>query len=70
MKSATTWDLVCAANQELGRKCSGLWIMADPFGCYQAVEVDHDGVARANKKVGPKMDEQQLRDFVNTTVFA
>ena len=44
--------------------------MADPFGCYQAVEVDHDGVARANKKVGPKMDEQQLREFVNTTVFA
>jgi len=70
MKAATTWDLVCAANQEFERQCAGLWIMADPFGSYQVVEVDGNGTAWANKRVGLKMDEQELREFVNTVVFA
>lgn len=66
---ATTWDMVCAANQHLDIIGARFTLVQFFPGRYQAIAVDDKGTAWANRKIGSPMNEEQTRQFVKTVVF-
>lgn len=66
---ASTWDIVCAANQHLDIIDARFTLVQFFPGRYQVIAVDDKGTAWANRKIGSPMNEEQTRDFVKTVVF-
>lgn len=66
---ATTWDIVCAANQHLDIIGARFKLVQFFPGRYQAIAVDASGTAWANRKIGSPMNEEQTRKFIKTVVF-
>ena len=69
MNNATTWDIVCAANQHLSAANRPLRISQFFPGKYEISCLDQNG-ATTSRRVGKKMDEQTVRAFVAEVVFA
>ena len=69
MNNATTWDIVCAANQHLSAANRPLRISQFFPGKYEIICLDQNG-ATTSRRVGKKMDEQAVRAFVAQVVFA
>ena len=69
MTTATTWDIVCAANQHLRAADSPLWIKQFFPGKYEVVCLDQNGSA-TSKRLGHVMDEQAVRSFITQVVYA
>ena len=70
LQTASTWDIVCAANQHLEATAQPLWINQFMPGTYEVLAVDQAGTAWANRRVGKTMNEEQVRLFVQQVVFA
>jgi hypothetical protein len=69
MNNATTWDIVCAANQHLSAANRPLRISQFFPGKYEVICLDQNG-ATTSRRLGKKMDEQTVRAFVAQVVFA
>ena len=69
MKTATTWDIVCAANQHLRATQAPLCINQFFPGKYEVVCLDANGTTTA-KRLVKNLDEQTVRDFIAQVVFA
>ena len=69
MQTASTWDIVCAANQQLSANDRPMKINQYFPGKYEIICLDENGTTTA-KRIGKKMDEQQVRDFIAEVVFA
>ena len=69
MKTATTWDIVCAANQHLTATSADFKINQFFPGKYEVVCLDQNGTT-TGKRLGEKMDEQAIREFIAQVVFA
>jgi hypothetical protein len=66
---ATTWDIVCAANQHLEATGRRLHIYQFFPGRYQAISIDRQGTARPMRKIGSQMTEAQVREFIWRFIF-
>ncbi len=62
-KTATTWDLVCSANQHLNARLAGARIDQVFPGKYELI-------TSSGVRIGHKMDDQTVRAFINEAVFA
>ena len=69
MKTATTWDIVCAANQHLTATSADFKINQFFPGKYEVICLDENGTT-TGKRLGEKMDEQAIREFITQVVFA
>jgi len=69
MKTATTWDIVCAANQHLTATSADFKINQFFPGKYEVICLDENGTT-TGKRLGEKMDEQAIREFIAQVVFA
>ena len=69
MKTATTWDRVCSANQHLARRNLPLHINQFVPGSYEVILLRSDG-GLSNVRVGRKMTELQVSAFVRDVVFS
>ena len=69
MKTATTWDIVCAANQHLNATKQNFFINQFIPGCYELILCDASGTT-TRRRLGKRMDEATVRDFVDQVVFA
>jgi hypothetical protein len=61
-KTATTWDLVCSANQHLDARSAGARISQFFPGKYELI-------TSSGVRVGHKMDDQTVRAFISQAVF-
>jgi len=61
-KTATTWDLVCSANQHLDARSAGARISQFFPGKYELI-------TSSGVRVGHKMDDQAVRAFISQAVF-
>ncbi len=67
--AATTWDIVCAANQKLRSANRPIRINQFMPGVYEIICLNEQG-ATTGRRAGKKMDEETVREFVKTVVFA
>jgi len=70
MTTATTWDIVCAANQHLQATGQGLWINQFMPGTYEVLTTNAGGTVSAKRRIGKSMNEEQVRFFVQQVVYA
>ena len=70
MTTASTWDIVCAANQHLEATGQGLRINQFMPETYEVLAADAGGTVSAKRRVGKTMNEEQVRLFVQQVVFA
>ena len=61
-KTATTWDLVCSANQHLDARSAGARINQFFPGKYELI-------TSSGVRIGHKMDAQAVRAFISQAVF-
>jgi len=61
-KTATTWDLVCSANQHLDARSAVARISQFFPGKYELI-------TSSGVRVGHKMDDQTVRAFISQAVF-
>lgn len=69
MRTATTWDRVCAANQHLAMRNLPLHINQFVPGSYEVILLRTDG-GFSGVRVGQKMTELQVSAFVRDVVYA
>ena len=69
MQTASTWDIVCAANQQLRATNRSIKVNQYFPGKYEVICLDENGATTA-KRIGKKMDEQEVRTFIAEIVFA
>jgi hypothetical protein len=70
MKTASTWDIVCAANQHLRSSGQAFWINQFMPETYEILTADQSGTVSAKRRIGKTMNEQQVRLFIQQIVYA
>jgi len=70
MITASTWDIVCAANQHLEACGQAFRINQFMPETYEVLAADQFGTVSAKRRMGKTMNEQQVRLFIQQVVYA
>ena len=69
MTKASTWDIVCSANQQLTAMDVPLTINQYMPGRYEVIRLNSKGVT-TGRRYGQPMDEETVKAFIYQTIYA